>query len=53
MWLEIETFDPEALRLIRESTQTTICTGESLYGTQGYKPYLQLQCDATRTNPVC
>jgi L-alanine-DL-glutamate epimerase-like enolase superfamily enzyme len=42
MWLETETFDPEALRLIRESTKTTICTGESLFGTQGYKPYLQL-----------
>ena len=42
MWLETETFDPEALRLIRESTGTTICTGESLFGTQGYRPYLQL-----------
>ena len=41
MWLETETFDPDALRLIRESTKTTICTGESLFGTQGYKPYLQ------------
>ncbi len=41
MWLETETFDPEALKLIRESTKTTICTGESLFGTQGYKPYLQ------------
>jgi galactonate dehydratase len=42
MWLETETLDPEALRLIRESTATTICTGESIFGTQGYKPYLQL-----------
>lgn len=42
MWLETETFDPEALQLIRQSTKTTICTGESLFGTQGYKPYLQL-----------
>jgi L-alanine-DL-glutamate epimerase-like enolase superfamily enzyme len=41
MWLETETFDPDALRLIRESTRTTICTGESLYGTQGYRPYLE------------
>jgi galactonate dehydratase len=41
MWLETETFDPEALKLIRESTKTTICTGESLFGTHGYKPYLQ------------
>lgn len=42
MWLETETLDPQALRLIRESTDTTICTGESLFGTQGYKPYLEL-----------
>ena len=42
MWLETETLDPEALALIRQSTKTTICTGESLFGTQQYKPYLQL-----------
>ena len=42
MWLEIESYDPAALRLIRESTDTTICTGESIFGTQGFKPYLEL-----------
>jgi galactonate dehydratase len=42
MWLETETFDAEALRLIRESTTTPICTGESLFGVMGYKPFLQL-----------
>lgn len=42
MWLEVESFDPEALRLIRESTATTICTGESLFGTHGFRPYLML-----------
>jgi L-alanine-DL-glutamate epimerase-like enolase superfamily enzyme len=41
MWLETETFDPAALRLIRQSTTTTICTGESIYGTQGFRPYLE------------
>jgi len=41
MWLEVETFDPDALRLIRESTRTTICTGESLFGTAGFRPYLE------------
>jgi L-alanine-DL-glutamate epimerase-like enolase superfamily enzyme len=41
MWLEVETFDPDALRLIRDSTSTPICTGESLFGAQGYRPYLQ------------
>ena len=42
MWLETETLDPEALRMIRESTTTTICTGESIFGLHGYKPYLHL-----------
>jgi L-alanine-DL-glutamate epimerase-like enolase superfamily enzyme len=42
MWLEVETFDPEALRLIRDATTTTICTGESIIGVLNYKPYLQL-----------
>ncbi len=42
MWLEVESFDPDALRLIRESTKTTICTGESLFGTVGFKRYLEL-----------
>ncbi len=41
MWLEAETFDPEALAVIRHSTTTTICHGESIFGAQGYKPYLQ------------
>ena len=42
MWLETETLDPEAMRTIRESTRTTICHGESLFGTHQYKPFLQL-----------
>ena len=41
MWLETETLDPDALRTIRESTHTTICHGESLFGTHGYKPFLE------------
>ena len=41
MWLEAETFDPEAMEVIRRSTSTTLCHGESIFGVQGYKPYLQ------------
>jgi L-alanine-DL-glutamate epimerase-like enolase superfamily enzyme len=41
MWLETETFDPGSLRTVRESTRTTICHGESLFGINGYKPYLE------------
>jgi len=41
MWLEVETFDPDAMEVIRHATSTTICHGESIFGVQGYKPYLQ------------
>lgn len=41
MWLETETFDPDALAVIRQSTTTPICHGESIFGVQGYKPYLE------------
>lgn len=41
MWLETETLDATALRQIRNSSRTPICTGESLYMTHGYKPYLE------------
>ena len=41
MWLEVETFDADALQRIRSSTRTPICTGESLYGQQGFLPFLQ------------
>ena len=41
MWLETETLDPLALQEIRRATRTPICTGESLYQTHGYKPYLE------------
>lgn len=42
MWLETETFDAQALRMVRDATRTPICTGESLFGLQGFKPYLEL-----------
>jgi len=41
MWLETETYDAEVLRLIRDSTTTPICTGESLFGMYGYRPFLE------------
>lgn len=41
LWLEVETFDPDALRLIRDATRTPICTGESLFGTAGFRPFLE------------
>ena len=43
MWLETESFDAETLSVVRSSTTTTICHGESLFGTQGFKPFLELR----------
>ncbi|MDA8216679.1 MAG: mandelate racemase/muconate lactonizing enzyme family protein [Dehalococcoidales bacterium] len=41
MWLEIDTYDPRSLALIRQSTSTPICSGENLYTPRGYRPYLE------------
>ncbi|MFC2021442.1 mandelate racemase/muconate lactonizing enzyme family protein [Chloroflexota bacterium] len=41
MWLEVETWDPQALRTIRTSTKTHICTGERILTTRGYRPFLE------------
>ncbi len=39
LWLEVDMYDPEALRQIKDSTSTRICTGENLYYMRGYLPY--------------
>ena len=41
LWLEIDMYSPEALRQIKESTNTKICTGENLYYMRDYLPYFQ------------
>ena len=41
MWLEAESLDPDAMQVVRNSTKTPIVHGESIYGTHGYRPYLQ------------
>jgi galactonate dehydratase len=41
MWLEIDTYDPKALREIKESTCTRICSCENLFTRRGYLPFLQ------------
>ena len=43
MWLEIDTYNPQALLQIKESTTTRICSGEALYTSRGYKPFFDLQ----------
>jgi L-alanine-DL-glutamate epimerase-like enolase superfamily enzyme len=40
-WLEIDTYDAQALRTIRESTSTPIASLEALLGIGSLKPYLE------------
>jgi len=42
MWVETDTYDPEALLQIKQSTKVPICSGENLYLCRGYKPFLEL-----------
>jgi L-alanine-DL-glutamate epimerase-like enolase superfamily enzyme len=44
LWLEIDMYNPEALRQIKESTSTKICTGENQIYMQDYLPYFQARC---------
>ena len=41
LWLEIDMYDPEAIRQIKDSTSTKICTGENLYYMREYLPYFE------------
>jgi L-alanine-DL-glutamate epimerase-like enolase superfamily enzyme len=40
-WFEIDSFDPRALRDIREKTRTPIASCESLFGRRGFAPYFE------------
>ena len=39
-WLEIDTHNPQVLKNIKNAVKTPILSGESLYGTKAYKPFL-------------
>lgn len=39
LWLEIDMYDHDAIRQIKDSTTTKICTGENLYYMREYIPY--------------
>ncbi len=41
LWLEIDMYAPEAIRHIKDSTTTKICTGENLYYMRDYLPYFE------------
>ena len=40
MWVELDMYDPEGLREVKDATAIPICSGENLYGLRGYRPYL-------------
>lgn len=40
-WLEIDTFDPQALLQIKESSRLSICSGENLYSTRDFRSYFE------------
>jgi L-alanine-DL-glutamate epimerase-like enolase superfamily enzyme len=40
-WLEIDSPDPDAIRQIKDSTKTKICTGETLVHMKEYLPFFQ------------
>ncbi len=41
LWLEIDMYDHHAIRQIKDSTTTKICTGENLYYMREYLPYFE------------
>ena len=40
-WIEIDSYDPKALRDIRRAVNTPIASCESLFGRRGFRPYLE------------
>jgi L-alanine-DL-glutamate epimerase-like enolase superfamily enzyme len=43
LWLEIDSYDPEALALIRTRAKTPIASCESLFGRRQFRPFLDAQ----------
>ena len=41
LWLEIDMYEPDAIRQIKDSTRTKICTGENLFYMREFIPYFQ------------
>ena len=41
LWLEIDMYDPDAIRQIKDATRTKICTGENLFYMREFIPYFQ------------
>jgi galactonate dehydratase len=43
LWLEVDMYNPAAIRQIKDSTSTKICTGENLYFMRDFIPYFELR----------
>jgi L-alanine-DL-glutamate epimerase-like enolase superfamily enzyme len=43
LWLELDCYDPQALRYIRDRVSMPICSGENLYTTRQYRPFFEAQ----------
>ena len=41
LWVEIDMYDPHALRQINDGTTVPITSGENLYGLRDYRPYFE------------
>lgn len=42
LWLEIDSYDPQALRQIKDSIDIPIASCENLYGLRQYRPYFEM-----------
>jgi galactonate dehydratase len=40
-WLEVDAFDPVALAAIRAGAAVTVCSGENLYTSRGFRPFFE------------
>ena len=41
LWLEVDMYDPAALAHVRHVAPMPVCSGENLYGSRGFRPYLE------------
>ncbi len=41
LWLEVDMYDPEALAHVRHVAPMPVCSGENLYGSRGFRPFLE------------
>jgi galactonate dehydratase len=42
MWVEVDSFDPDSLANVRGGTTIPICSGENLYTSRGFRPFLEM-----------